>query len=153
MRGWRNWLYSAVAATFVIGLAACGSNAPVALPSTGASMEGAVKYNDKTLHFGIVIVDGGTTSAQGQIEMDGTYKVENVPVGPVKLAVVTNPGMARGAQMAGATNQGPDAKGPGKLGKVPDYVDVPTKYHTAATSGLTYTVEKGVNKYDIVIPK
>jgi len=116
-------------------------------------MEGAVKYGDKTLHFGIVIVDGGTTSAQGQISTDGTYKVDNVPVGAVKLAVVTNPGMAKSAQMAGATNQGPDAKGPGKLGKVPDYVDVPTKFHNSATSGLTYTVVSGVNKHDIVLPK
>lgn len=153
MRRWRGWCGTAVLAVLAVGLTSCGSNAPVALPSTGASMEGEVKYGDKTLHFGIVIVEGAGGSAQGQIEMDGTYKVENAPVGPVKLAVVTNAGMARGAQMAAGTNQGPGAKGQGKLGKVPDYVDVPTKFHSTATSNLSYTVVSGTNKHTIEIPK
>lgn len=137
----------------LLGLTSCSSNAPVALPNTGASLEGAVKYGDKILAFGIVIVEGAGSSAQGQINQDGTYRVENVPVGAAKLAVVTNPGMARGAQMAGGRNVGPGDKGKGALGKVPDYVDVPTKYHSTATSGLAYTIQQGVNQHDIVIGK
>jgi hypothetical protein len=136
-----------------VGFTSCGSNAPVELPRTGSSMEGEVQYDGKTLGFGIVIVEGAGTSVQGNISQDGTYKVDNVPVGPVKLAVVTNPGMARAAQMAAGSNQGPGAKGKGKLGKVPENVDVPVKYHTTNSSNMSYTIEKGTNKYDIVIPK
>ena len=153
MRSWRRWVGASLLPVMAVALTSCGSNAPVALPETGATLEGEVSYQGKTLHFGLVHVEGaGGGSAQGNIAMDGTYKVQNVPVGPVKIAVVTNPGMARAAQMAGGANQGPDSKG-GKLGKVPDYVEVPKKYHDTSTSNLSYTVEKGTNKYDIVLPK
>ncbi len=153
MKAWRPRVAAVVVALCAVGFSSCGSNAPVALPSTGASMEGTVQYNGKTLHFGIVVVEGGGVSAQGQISEEGTYKVENAPVGPVKIGVVTNEGMAMASRMQAGSNQGPGAKGAGKLGKAPEFVDVPKKYHEAATSGLTYTVEKGVNKHDIVIGK
>jgi hypothetical protein len=153
MRSWRRWVGASLLSLLAVGVTSCGGNAPVALPETGASMEGTVQYEGKTLGFGIVVVEGAGSSVQGNISRDGTYSVQNAPVGPVKLAVVTNPGMARGAQMAAGANQGPGAKGKGKLGKVAEYVDVPVKYHTTNTSNLSYTVEKGTNKYDIVIPK
>jgi hypothetical protein len=130
-------------------LPGCGSNAPVAIPQTGASLEGAVKLGDKTLHFGIVNVEGsGGTSAQGPINQDGTYKVDNVPVGDVKIAVITDPGMARAAQMSGGMMKGLD-KGASKVNV--EYVDVPKKFHKTETSGLTHKTEKGPNKHDIVI--
>lgn len=153
MRKFCHWAALLALPLLAVGFTSCASNAPVALPSTGASMEGTVQYNGKTLYYGIVTVEGSGTSAQGQIREDGTYKVENAPVGAVKIGVVTNEGMAMAARMQAGANTGPGAKGQGKLGKVAEYVDVPKKYHDASTSGLTFTVEKGVNKHDIVIPK
>ena len=45
------------------------------------------------------------------------------------------------------------AESKGKGRSPSKFVDVPAKYHAHETSGLRTTVNKGVNTYDIVIPK
>lgn len=151
MRSCGRWAGVSLLTLLVVGLTSCGSNAPVALPDTGASMEGVVTYDGKTLYYGQVNVVGAADSAQGAITRDGTYKVERAPLGPVKISVITDPGMAQADRMSGGMYKGPDAKGAGKA-KV-EYVDVPKKYQNFETSGLTFTVERGTNKIDIAIPK
>jgi hypothetical protein len=147
----RWWLVglAAVAAGLVGGCG--GPNVAERLPSTGASMTGEVQYDGKTLHYGQVNVVGAGSSASGTIGRDGTYTVDNVPVGEVKISVITDPGMARADEMAGGMYKGTDAKGAGKVKK--EYIDVPGKYRNHEGSGLTHTVVAGVNKHNIIIPK
>jgi hypothetical protein len=45
------------------------------------------------------------------------------------------------------------AQSQGKANGAPKLIDVPAKYADPAKSGITTTVSKGENKYDIVIPR
>jgi hypothetical protein len=124
------------------------------LPESGATLEGVVKYGTEQLHAALIIVTSDSGSATGNINEDtGRYKVENVPLGTVKIAVNTDAakGQLQGKMMSGYY-QGPDAKAKGKT-TPPKIIEVPAKYGAPETSGITTTVSKGANTYDITIPK
>ncbi len=123
------------------------------LPETGATLEGTVTYGKDQLMLAMVIVAGANGSATGYVdEATGKYRIENAPVGEVKVAVNTEAakGMLMGKMMSGYYN-GPEAKA--KKVSPPRTIDVPAKYAKPETSGLTTTVNRGENTYDIVIPK
>jgi hypothetical protein len=129
-----------------IGLIFClgGCNTgPITLPETGATLEGTVTYGGEKVLVAMVIAapTDGKPGAQGVIGEDGRYKIENCPLGEVNLAVnvKAGEGMLRGRQMAG--------------GKIPKIVSVPDKYGEPKTAGITTTVNKGENVYNIEIKK
>jgi hypothetical protein len=131
--------------------ASCGSGIEP-LPMTDTSLEGTVTYGGQKVPLALVIVvqeKGG--SAQAFADDEGNYKVDNVPVGKVKIAVNTDAtkGELMKRQFAGSD---PNAKG-GKRAAPPKILEVPKKYHTPDVSPLTTDTQKGANKYDIVIPK
>lgn len=144
---------AAVAAT-AIGVAACGSNRAVALPESGATLEGTIKYGAEQLQYANVLVRGaGDGVAMGVILDDGTYRVENVPLGEVKVGVLPKASYGRYMShvMAGGAYTGPDGKGRKKVNL--KFTDVPDKFYDPETSGLTTTVSKGTNTFDIDLPK
>ncbi len=116
------------------------------LPETGATLEGTVKYGNETLQMAQIHVMGEKGQGIGRIE-DGRYKVENVPLGEVKIGVNTEAerSNAIGQQMA-------RAKGV-STGHVLKFIAVPAKYAEPDTSGITTTIKKGKNTFDIVLPK
>jgi hypothetical protein len=116
------------------------------LPESGATLEGTVTYGRDTLQMAQINVFGEKGQAIGQIE-DGRYKVENVPLGEVKIGVNTEAVRSNmiGQQMA-------RAKGVSK-GPVLKFISVPAKYAEPDTSGITTTIKKGKNTFDIVIAK
>src|ERR1700761_4822757 len=74
------------------------------LPETGASLEGTVTYGSDKLEAALIIVAGDKGSATGRIdEATGRYKVDNVPVGEVRIGVNTDAakGELRGKMMSG----------------------------------------------------
>jgi hypothetical protein len=99
-----------------------------------------------------VIVVGQQGSATGHIE-NGRYKVENAPLGEVKIAVNTE--AVKGQLISQQMSQG--YKGPGSKGgrKAPPakLVEVPPKYWEAESSGIRTTVKRGKNSYDIALAK
>jgi hypothetical protein len=113
----------------------------VRLPETGATLEGTVKYGTEKVLVALVIAQGEGGAATGFIGEDGRYKMDNVPLGEVKLGVnvKAGEGQNKGKQMAGQ--------------KVPKTVAVPEKYADPATSGIKTTINKGENTFDIPIPK
>lgn len=123
------------------------------MPQTGAYLEGNVTYGGEPVPLAAVIVvpagrgNGSTAFADDQ----GHFKVTNAPIGEVKIAVDT--GAARG-QMMGRAMAGtdPNAKG-GKRALPPKIIDVPKKYQDPQTSGITTSINKGANTFDIAIPK
>ena len=122
------------------------------LPETGATLEGTITYGKEPVPFALVIVVGGNTSATGKVGEDGRYRVENCPLGEVKVAVNTDAG--KGDYMTAVMSQsykGPESKKAGK--PVAKYVEVPKKYHDPATTDLKTTVAEGTNTFDIVLPK
>jgi hypothetical protein len=126
-------------AGLVLGLAGCGGGLR-RVPETGSTLDGTVTYGNEKVLVAMVIA-AGDSGAQGYIGEDGRYKIENVPLGEVKLAVNVDAGRAQlmGKIMAKQA--------------VPKVVNVPAKYGDPDTSGIKTTISKGANKYDIVIPK
>jgi hypothetical protein len=116
------------------------------LPETGATLEGTVSYGKDKVMVALVVAQGEGGSAQGFINEDGRYKLENVPLGEVHLAVNTEAG--KGQQMSTIM-----AQSQGKARQIPKVIDVPAKYGEPSKSGITTTISKGENTYNIEIPK
>jgi hypothetical protein len=117
------------------------------LPETGATLEGTVNYGQEPVLVAMIIVQGDSGAATAYVGEDGHYKAENVPLGTVHVAVNTAAG--KGQMMGKMMAQG-QGKGQAPL---PKMIDVPAKYGDPNTSGITTTVNKGENKFDVVIPK
>jgi hypothetical protein len=132
-----------------VGPAGCGNRfvPEVRLPETGATLEGTVTYGGQKVMVALVVAQGPNGSATGFIDDDGRYRLQNVPLGEVSLAVNTDAGKGQltGKLMARAQSK---SKAP-----VPRVIDLPRKYFDPATSGIKTTVNKGENTFDIVIPK
>ena len=121
------------------------------LPETGATLHGAVTLAGEKVPLALVIVVGEKGSATGQVE-DGQYKVENVPLGDVKIGINTE--AARGQMISMQMSQ--SYKGPGAKGgrsTTARFVEVPSRYWTAETSPIATTVKKGANPFDISLTK
>src|SRR5262245_17982966 len=86
------------------------------LPESGATLEGTVTYNGQQLEFAMIQVVTKSNSAQGMIGDDGKYKVSNVPLGDVKIAVNTS--AARGAYQSKIMAQNPAAADPAKSKRI-----------------------------------
>ncbi len=126
------------------------------LSETGATLEGTIRYKGDPVSFAQVIVVTNTTSASGSVGEDGKYRVVNVPLGEVKIAVNTE--LARGdyqsAVMAAGAYKGPEAKEQGKVeqSKVNlKFVSVPKEYWDPNTTPLKTTIQAGANTFDINI--
>jgi hypothetical protein len=116
------------------------------LPETGATLEGTVTYGKEKVMVAMVIIQGESGAATAFVGEDGRYKAENVPLGAVKVGVNTAAGKGDFQGKLMAKSQG---KGGGPL---PKLIDVPAKYFDPTTSGISTTVNKGDNTFNIVIP-
>lgn len=123
------------------------------LPESGASMKGTVSYGGEQLHYAMIRVKGNNHEATGKIGPDGTYLVENCPVGPITIGVNTDAGKGdyQSALMAGGAYTGPDGKGRKRVSL--KLTEVPKKFFDPNTSGLTHTLSVGVNSHNIEIKK
>jgi hypothetical protein len=126
-------------------LGGCGPKG-VRYPETGATLEGTVSYGKDKVGAALVIAQNDTGSATAFVDDDGRYRLQNVPLGEVHLAVDTAAGKGQAMGKLMAQSQG-KAKG------APTIIDVPAKFANPTTSGIKTTVNKGANTFDIVIPK
>jgi hypothetical protein len=133
-----------VLAAASLGAAGCGE--PV------GSVSGKVLYNGAAVKAGSVgFVDAQGKGYSSPIAEDGTYKIDKVPAGPVKVTVETSSILAA----AKAPSYAPPADAKGSY-TVPDaakakanYVKIPDKYEDAQKTDLTYTVTPGSQPHDI----
>jgi hypothetical protein len=142
---WRWWWLSLTAVT-VLGVSGCGQPA--------GSVSGKVSYRGKPLKGGSVtmILADGSKSAPATINEDGTYRLDKVLAGPVKVAVETQslavqvrlPTYRPPAGTIAAGYAPPDSGGAARR-----YVRIPPQYADPEKSGLTYTVTAGSQTYDI----
>ena len=101
-------------------------------PGTG-KVKGRVKFVDKYLTAGTVgFMNKAGQIAVAQIDADGNYAVPNAPVGDVRITVQV-PNIIQGS--AASTQN----------------VKIPARYASPDTSGLTFTVQKGEQPYDITL--
>jgi hypothetical protein len=141
--------FQRVALLSAVGLGVClaGCRREVRYPETGATLEGTVKYGTEKVLVALVIAQGKDWSSSGFIGDDGRYKLDNVPLGEVNLAVNTDAGKGQmmGKLMARSQTKSKDP--------IPKMINVPAKYANPSTSGITTTINKGPNTFDIVIAK
>jgi hypothetical protein len=128
-----------VGTILALGSVGCGSR------FTG-EVNGIVKYKGKPLPGGMVTVlhpDGRI--GEGRIQEDGTYSIPNAPGGDVKVKVHTQrpiPANPMFDRLAG-TKKGETIYPMGK------YVAIPQKYSDPSTSGLSLTVKRGSQEFNI----
>lgn len=107
-------------------------------------MSGRVAHNGKALVGGsVTLVGEGGTRVTGRINPDGTYKIDEVPVGLVKIAVKasSSPGLPPVLVPWAPEESDPEASD-----------GVPAGYADADKSGLTLTVAAGQQTFDINLP-
>ena len=99
-----------------------------------AKVSGSVTFDGKPLPAGTIsfLSEKGGAAVVGAID-DGRYVIAQVPIGPVQIAVVTEPPHP---QM-----MSPDGKPVG--GQPKPYVAIPVRYATVEKSDLKATVIKG----------
>jgi hypothetical protein len=152
MSRWVRRLRPAALVVFAALAASCSSNRAVRLPETGATLEGTVKYGGEDVQFAMILVQAGDKAATGKVGEGGRYRVENVPLGEVKIGVNTS--AARGDFTSRSMSRGARGGDPREMKMAPlKFVDVPGKYADPETSGLKTTTSKGENTFDVVIPK
>ena len=120
------------------------------LPESGATLEGTVTMGGTPVPAAMIILKGKESGATGNVSPDGKFKIENAPLGEVQIGVNTEAakGQMMGEVMARA-NQA--AKGGAPAPPLPTVRDVPAKFQNPDTSGITTTIQKGSNTYNIVI--
>ena len=133
------WAVAAVLAA----AAGCGP------PPTGV-VSGTVKVKGQSVANGLITFESevGKRDVFSAAILDGKYTTDAIPVGPTKVSIIPRqanpaaPAAKEGGLMAG---QSGDLVAPAKRGGAGE---VPPKYSSSATSGLTYDVTAGANTKD-----
>ncbi len=134
---------------FLLGLAGCGG--PV------GAVSGKVSYKGETLGGGTImfIAEDGRALGRSIIAPDGTYLIDKVPSGLVKITVETKSAKsAKPPPQWKGKNIPPEAqkgmyKGQENQGK---YVEIPAKFADVSQSGLTYQVTGGSQTHNVDLP-
>lgn len=111
------------------------------------TINGKVTYQDKPLSSGTVTFVPETGSPEySEIQSDGSYRMKNAPLGPVKIGVQRKSGQ----ETLKSSGMPRNPKDYGKLREaIAENGNLPPKYADPNKSGLTYTVTKGTQQHDI----
>jgi len=126
------------------------------------AVSGKVLYQGKPVPAGTVsfVLEGGGV-VSSIIGEDGSYTIQNVPPGTVKITVETISARPPSVQERRGQKKGPESKAPEfmmKYSKEKDpkvaerekrYVPIPEHYSDPARSNLTYVVKSGKQEHDI----
>jgi hypothetical protein len=115
--------------------------------STG-DVSGTVTFKGQPVTAGgITFYGAGGWAGSSNISPEGAYRIDKVPVGEVKVAVVSSQPKA-GKPSSKATPEHPKAAGEAKApaGKP---VALPPKYKDPEQSGLSYDIKAGAQTIDI----
>jgi hypothetical protein len=119
------------AAALAVTLASCSFRSD---GLTGAEVAGKVTLDGKPFAGGTVVFAGPTDAATAEILPDGSYRASNVPLGPVRVVIVTSGPSSTKSQ----SGRGPAVQ-----------PAAPARYRDAKTSGLSLTVAEGDQVFDV----
>ncbi len=133
---------------FTLFFAGCGGGPTSQTPKTGATVSGKITFSKIPLNVGQVTMHGkdlaGKEYIQGSpIQEDGTYKVENAPLGEVKVSLFIPPPAPAGPPIKPLAGEKPNPV---------SKVNLPSQYTSPATSKITLTVKAGEQTFDINLP-
>jgi hypothetical protein len=106
-----------------------------------------VTYGSQPIKVALIIAQGGDRGATAFVGDDGRYKLTNVALGEVNIAVNTAAGKGNLISRSMARAKGKDQA------PLPAAIDIPQKYFDPTTSGIKTKINPGPNTFDIVIPK
>jgi hypothetical protein len=121
-------------------------------------VSGTVTYKNKPLPTGSVMLIASTgTILYGTIQSDGTYEIENVPLGTAKVGVTSVDEKLYREFVTRNSGKGKDdgkekgggAKEPGGSAKPLNYNKIPPRYGDVNQSGLRCEVQEKENTYNI----
>jgi len=134
---------------FMIGFCGCSGGV--------GNLVGKVTYKGKTVASGAVIAVGPDGVARyAKIEQDGSYRIDAIPVGEVKLAVNSpNPApdpdklkvSAPGAKRGGREQQDPITATPTSDPKL--WFEIPAELGDVTRSGISTNIKRGDNPHNI----
>ena len=125
-------------------LAGCGA-------STG-SVTGKVTLNGETVTGGTVTFIGSDQKVvTAPISAEGEYTIPKISQGTAKIGVAPLPTMPKGMDMMDPSKMGGGAEKPSAPSPKP--MPIPKRYQDPEKSGLTYTVTKGSQEYDIKLER
>jgi hypothetical protein len=130
------WLRCLPAVILLAGACGCGNTATVT---------GKVTYQGRPVTYGSVIfLSADNTACEGVIEPDGSYTVQGVHAGDVKIGVIS-----RDPSKGRSVLRGEKPARPGKAGGAPrkpppeGWFPLPTRFEDPASSGLGCTIASG----------
>jgi hypothetical protein len=131
-------------------VAACGRY-EYRLPDTGATLEGTITYGGEHVSLAQISVLGEKGQGIGVVEEDGRFLVKSAPLGEVKIGVNTEAMRSQAiSQQMAQSYKGPGAKGANRAAPT-KFISLPAKYQDPDTSGITTTIKRGKNTFDIVL--
>jgi hypothetical protein len=117
------------------------------------TVTGRVTFRGRPVMYGAVVLVGKDgIAAAGRIETDGTYTVEKAPVGEVSVGVVSkDPVYVHRVTVLKNTREQVTAAA---LAPPPGvdrrkWMPLPQQYEDPTSSGLSTTIRKGTNEFDI----
>jgi hypothetical protein len=138
------WSFVPIAIILALG---CG-------PATG-TITGKVFYNSTELKAGYVsfVSEDGAKNTVSPIAADGTYTIEKMPIGPVKISVETESLMKTSKAPRNEPPPGMVRPGDERQSVLDESakraIPIPAKFGDPKTSGLSYTVTSGSQSHDI----
>jgi hypothetical protein len=133
---------------------------PLSVGCSKGTISGKVYYQGKPLPGGTItfIPEGKGELRPALINKDGSYQVDRVAVGPVKIAVFCSAGPPAAlprSRIRNMMNMKPPKDAPPVVekflaaGNTDGYVILPEHYSDPDQSGLTYDVKSGSQDFDI----
>ncbi len=138
----KRWIAALLLSILLAAAGGCGKRATVT---------GKVTYQGRPVTYGSVIfLSADNTARSGAIAADGSYTVEGVPLGAVKIAVISRDpskgrSVVRGRKPARSDNHARTASPKPAAGWFP----LPSRFENATSSGLGCDVASGQLHYDI----
>ncbi len=134
------WIASAAVLIALVTAGGCGGGR--------SSVSGKVTYQGRTVIYGsVVFLSADKTARSAVIQCDGSYTVDDVPAGVVKIGVISrDPAQSRAARRRRQSNPtGSSSAAPPTTGWFP----LPAEFETAENSKLSCTVSSGHLHHDI----
>lgn len=122
---------------------------PIGCGSSVASVSGKISYKNQVVKGGTVtFYDANQWTGSSHIAEDGTYSINNVPLGTVEITVETktakpNPNMSKFMPKPPPGADMPPGSFHTTGGQKERYVEIPDSYAEREKSGLRYEVKKG----------
>ena len=133
------------------GLGLCLVTAGAGCGPGKGDMSGTVTFKGKPVTSGTVDFLGSDgIHHYAAIEGDGTYSIKGVPGGAAKVGVYSpDPSDTAALSRGGSGKPSRAAQNPGSRA---GWFSIPDKYGDPAASGLTFTIKRGPNTYNIDLP-